>query len=174
MGDVKAYLANQFLFSETGRYALDTLIKPRIREIGIAINDPFEACGKELHLDKLAKLTLYEDVRKFWAEFSDKISPINNSLMQDSDCFLGILDGSHSVDDGVASEIGYYAGIKRGPIFALRSDFRLAENISLGVNAQILGYIKSSNGAYVDGPNAIEKWFSTIKQWHDSPRAHSL
>jgi len=168
MGEVSGYLANQLGFSETGRYVLDNLIKPRISKIGICINDPFEECGKEIDFKHLGALELHEAVRKYWADFSDKVNPINDSLMEKSDCMLAVLDGGHALDDGVSGEIGYYAGIKRGPIFALRSDFRCGENIAVTINPQILGYIKKSKGTLVDGPGALEGWFTTIQNWYDS------
>ena len=167
MKQAKAYLANQFGFSETGRYVLENLIKPKIQEIGIIINDPFLECGKEFNYDYLSKLERYGDRIKYCIEFNSKITLINNRLMRDSDCLLAVLDGGHQIDDGVASEIGYYAGIEQGPIFALRSDFRCGENIATSINPQILGYIRQSNGALVDGVNAIERWFSEIQRWYD-------
>lgn len=166
MKEVKGYLSNQFGFSETGRILLEEKIKPRIREIGITINDPFEICGKEIDWEYLATLKDYEDVKKFWRAFSMKITPINNRLMKDSDCQLAILDGGPAVDDGVSSEIGYYAGIERGPIFALRSDFRLSENMTVHINSQVFGYIIQSGGVLADGVGAMDKWFSAIKNWH--------
>ena len=167
MKQVKVYLANQFGFSETGMYVLENLIKPKIQEIGIIINDPFLECGKEFNYDYLSKLERYGDRIKYCIEFNSKITSINNRLMRDSDCLLAVLDGGHQIDDGVASEIGYYAGIEQGPIFALRSDFRCGENIATSINPQILGYIRQSKGALVDGVNAIERWLSEIQRWYD-------
>jgi len=168
MREVWGYLGNQLGFSETGRYVLDNLIKPRIIEIGILIKDPFIECAKELNPGYLETLIKYEDVKRFWKEFSDKITPINNRLMQASDCFLSILDGGQAVDEGLAGEIGYYAAIKQGPIYALRSDIRCGENMAIPINAQIRGYIMQSRGKLIEPPNAIEKWFAAIKEWYDS------
>lgn len=168
MKKIKAYLANQLGFSETGRYVLENLIKPKIAEIGILIYDPFEECEKELDLEHVAKLEKYEDVKKYWKNFNKKITPTNNELMQKSDCLLAILDGGHAVDDGVSSEIGYYAGIERGPIFALRSDLRGGENIATSINSQVMGYILLSKGKLVDGQDAMNKWLTEIKKWHNN------
>jgi len=168
MKTIDAYLANQLGFSETGKYVLERKIKPRLREIGLNVLDPFVECAKELNFSQLEKLTLYSDVMKFWSEFNHRIPEINNKLMQRSDCMLPILDGGHAVDDGVASEIGYYAGLKRGPIFALRSDFRLSENLASTINPQILGYINLSGGKLIEGQHAMDKWFFAIKGWYDS------
>lgn len=142
------------------------MIKPRIKEIGITIYDPFLECEKELDFIRLYNLKSYEAKRDYWYEFSSKVAPINNRLMQDSDCMLPILDGGHSIDDGVASEIGYYAGIKRGKIFALRSDFRCGENMAVSINPQVLGYILQSGGALIDGTNSLERWFYEISAWY--------
>ena len=168
MKQVTAYLANQFGFSETGRYILENLIKPKIQKIGIFIADPFLECGKEFDLDSLSKLERYEDRIKYYVEFNAKVTPINNKLMRNSDCLLAVLDGGPQIDDGVASEIGFYAGIEQGPIFALRSDSRSGENIATSVNPQILGYIQQNKGVFVDGVNALERWFSEIQKWYNT------
>ncbi len=165
MREIKGYLANQFGFSETGRYVLNNLIKPTIEKIGIKVNDPFLECGKELDFNLINSLKSYDERVKYWADFNAKVTPINNRLMKDSDCMFAILDGGPALDDGVSSEIGFYAGIERGPIFALRSDFRLCENIACSINAQVLGYIVQSGGKLIDGPNSVKRWFSEIQNW---------
>src|SRR3989338_11384900 len=168
MNEVKAYLANQFGFSETGRYILDNLIKSRIEEIGIIILDPFIECAKQQDLSHLDSLTSYKDKMKFWNDFNLKVTPTNNQLMLESRCLLAILDGGPAIDDGVSSEIGFYAGIKQGPIFALRSDFRCGENIATTINSQVLGYILQSGGKLIDGKDSLERWFSEIERWYES------
>jgi len=162
---VKAYLANQLGFSETGRLILDNYIKPRITEMGIIINDPFIECGKELDVNRLSLLKSYDEVVSYWKNFSLKVTPINNGLMRDSDCLLPVFDGGHAIDDGVSGETGFYAGIERGPIFALRSDFRGGENIATLINPQILGYILMSGGSL---SISLDEWFAKIKEWRDA------
>ncbi|MDD2757980.1 MAG: nucleoside 2-deoxyribosyltransferase [Patescibacteria group bacterium] len=164
---VRAYLANQFGFSETGRYVLDSLIKPRITAMGIVILDPFEECGKELDFAHLARLKRHDKVTAYWTEFNAKVTHINNALMRDSNCLLAVLDGGHAIDDGVASEIGYYAGIRQGKIFAVRSDFRCGENMAAAINPQILGYIQQSGGSLSVCPDAMKKWFAAIQTWKE-------
>ncbi len=165
MKEISGYLANQFGFSETGRFLLDKLIKPEINRIGIKIYDPFEECEKELDLTRLSKLKKHQDVYSLWEKFGHKITPINNRLMKKTNCMFAILDGGHALDDGVASEIGYFAGIKQGPIFALRTDFRKVESMANTVNWQIVGYIKQSKGKLI---NNTEEYFSEIQKWYDS------
>ncbi|MDO8508131.1 MAG: nucleoside 2-deoxyribosyltransferase [Nanoarchaeota archaeon] len=167
MKEVKGYLANQLGFSKTGEYALENLIKSPIREIGIKIHDPFIECEKEQNISHLNSLKLYDEVFDYWKKFSYKVNPINNALMRDSDCMFAILDGGHQVDEGVASEIGFYAGIERGPIFALRSDFRGGENLAVPINTQVLGYIYLSKGNLFDGKNAIKNWLNAIRNFYD-------
>ncbi len=78
-------------------------------------------------------------------EFNVKVPIINNNLMEESQCMIALLDGGHSLDDGVSSEIGYYAGrFPEKPIFALRTDFRLCENQAGKINVQVHGYITMS------------------------------
>lgn len=171
MSTISGYLSNQYGFSETGNFVLDHLIKPKIKEAGIEINDPFAACSKELDFAKLNSLEKHEDVMLFWREFNHKVTLINNELMQKSDCMLAIFDGAHACDDGMASEAGYYAAIGRGPIFGLRSDIRLAENPDANINPQVLGYIIQSGGQLITGENAVERWAKTIHDWALSKKA---
>ena len=167
---IKGYLSSQWGFSETGRI-LTKRIKDKIKDIGIVILDPFEECKKEMDFSELDQLTDFEEKRKYWEQFSRKVTPINNKLMRQSHCQLAILDGGHAVDDGVSSEIGYYAALVEegvipkgfGRIFALRSDFRSGENIGCLVNPQIEGYIHQTGGAVSKN---LDSWFKDIDVWY--------
>lgn len=165
MKEIKAYLANQFGFSETGKYVLDNLIIPKLKKMGLTVFDPFEECGKNLDLEckeKLEKEGKYQEVRNFWEGFISKIGQINQRLLQQSDCLLAILDGGHSSDDGVSNEIGRYSEMKRGPVFALRTDFRLCENMASSVNVMLLDDILKTGGKLC---KSIDEWFSEIEKW---------
>jgi len=175
--EIKGYLSNQWGFSETGRILVKQ-VKERIKEIGIAVLDPFEECEKELNLEELVRLNDYEEKKQYWEQFSRKVTPINNKLMRQSHCLFGILDGGYAVDDGVASEIGYYAALVEegivpkgfGRIFALRSDFRLGENIGCLVNPQIEGYVYQTGGKISQG---LDNWFKEIVLWHKLVKFYS-
>lgn len=168
--EIKGYLSNQWGLSETGRI-LAKWVKDKIQDIGIVVLDPFEECGKELNCAELATVADFEVKRKYWEQFSRKITPINNKLMRQSHCQLAILDGGHAVDDGVSSEIGYYAALVEegvipkgfGKIFALRTDFRLGENIGCVVNPQIEGYIYQTGGTI---SKKSDCWFQEIALWY--------
>jgi len=168
------YLSNQWGFSGTGKILVNQ-VKQRIKDIGIIVLDPFEECGKELDFEKLGQITDFEEKRKYWEQFSRKVTPINNELMKRSHCQLAILDGGQAVDDGVASEIGYYAalvecgGIHRnlGQIFALRTDFRQGENIGCIVNPQIEGYVHQTGGSI---SKSLDEWFGRISAWYQEVR----
>ncbi len=162
---INGYLSNQLGFSEVGRHVLDTLIKPKIKEAGITVLDPFKWVGEELDFDEIGKLKEHDKVITYWTNFNAKVTVINNKLMQNSKCMLAILDGGHAVDDGVASEIGYYAALEIGPIFGLRTDFRLAENMVAGINPQVMGYITQSGGELIEGANGVERWAAAINDW---------
>ena len=146
-------------------------VKDSIKAIGIVVLDPFEECKKELDFAVLDQLADFESKTKYWKQFSRKVTSINNQLMRQSQCQLAILDGGHAVDDGVASEIGYYAALVEGGIipkgfgriFALRSDFRLGENIGCKVNPQIEGYIHQTGGTIAEN---LDCWLKDIAMWH--------
>lgn len=162
---VSGYLSNQLGFSETGRFVLENLIKPKAEKAGISVLDPIVLCGATIDFDKLSKLQEHQKVVEFWSDFNNSVTSFNNNLMQKSNCMLAVLDGGHAIDDGVASEIGYYAAKELGPIFALRSDFRLGENVATKINPQLIGYITGSGGQIVEGENAVERWATLINEW---------
>lgn len=157
----KAYLANQLGFSELGRLTLKQIVLPALSDTGIQVIEPFEECS-------VVPLPIcfdnnYAQYKLSFEQFGTSVGQTNNDAMQKSDLMIPILDGGHPVDDGVASEIGYFAAIHpKAPIFALRSDFRLAENISSKINCQILSYIRMGGGSL---QNNLENWTAAIKWW---------
>ena len=157
----KGYLANQLGFSETGRYLLENLIIPKLSALGIDVLEPFNECSKRIILPKI-KDDSYSELLKAWKNFNTQVPLFNNALMMEADIMLPILDGGHTVDDGTSSEIGYYAGIKpQNPIFALRTDFRFADNLAAPINIQIMGYITMSGGMYT----SVDAWLKAIEAW---------
>lgn len=158
----KAYISNQFGFSETGRYLLDNLFYPKFRECGIEILDPFVECSKHLDFDFLKSIDdkPYWQVKEFWDKFNSIVTLTNNYFMDKSDCMIALLDGGHTVDDGVASEIGYYQGQYK-PIFALRTDLRLADNLGTSINSQILGYVRKDR-LY----NSFDELIVALQNWN--------
>jgi hypothetical protein len=170
--EIKGYLTNQWGFSETGRILIK-YVKEKIEDIGIVVLDPFEECSKELNLEELSRLTGFKSRREYWMQFDKKVTSINNKLMRLSHCHLPILDGGSAIDDGVSSEIGYYAALVEegvipkgfGRIFALRTDIRLGENIGCTVNPQIEGYIHQTSGKI---STTLDDWFKEIKSWYQT------
>lgn len=64
----------------------------------------------------------------------------------------------YPVDEGVAAEVTYMANF--GPVVAVRTDLRLAENAATGTNPAVT-YFASDNfgGKYYEGPNAYEEGY---------------
>ena len=165
----RIYVSNQFGFSELLRnHVLNAVIIPRLETIGFEVLEPFGECKKYHDPTYFASIRLYDERAAYLKDFNAKITSTNNALIDSSNCMAAVLDGGHAVDDGTASEIGYYAGRKIGPVFALRSDFRLAENLAAPVNIQIMDYITQSGGLLIDGPGAVEKWFLAIENFYKS------
>lgn len=156
---MKAYISNQYGFSETGKWLLNNLFYPKFRELGIEILDPFEECSKFIDVEFLLNIAdkTYSEVKQFWNNFNLAVTVTNNDLMNKSNCMIALLDGGHTIDDGVASEIGYYFHLNK-PIFALRTDFRLADNLGTTINSQLIGYIGENNLF-----NSINKLFEALK-----------
>lgn len=164
----RAYVSSQLGFSETGRFLLEQLIDPKLREAGIVPLNPFETCAALIDFEQLAQIKKEGTAREledFWRSFNVQVCPTNNKLMMQADCMALVLDGGHAGDDGACSELGYMAGkYPDKPVFALRTDFRAADNMATTVNAQLLGYITQegrSGGLYT----SVDEWARAIDTW---------
>ncbi|HLE05968.1 MAG TPA: nucleoside 2-deoxyribosyltransferase [Candidatus Nanoarchaeia archaeon] len=166
---ITAYLANQLGFASIFKPTLDN-IRNQLELIDLTVYEPFREAS--IYKDDIIKANNTDSIKEqviLWNDLDDKIGNLNNELMNKSDCLIALLDGGHTIDDGVSSEIGHYATLKRGPVFALRTDFRLTENVGTSINLQVLKYIKESKGELIDyktyGDYCMSKFFETIKKW---------
>lgn len=167
MAEIEAYLAHQFGFSElASKYIIQPVVK-KIEDIGIKVLEPFTECAKLLNLEYYEKLDSYREKEAYMLNFSRIVGFTNEALIRKSNMMLAILDGGHSIDDGVAGELGSYHAYKQGPIIAIRSDFRLGENLGSLINPMLLYYIEDSNGFLATLPNAEDKWMAAIKSQYD-------
>lgn len=124
--EIWVYFASQNGFSLMGQKMNEYPIE-EIRKKGVNVFDPFVECGKEIDWKRLSALKLYEEKVAFWREFSEKVAPINNGLMKKSNGMVASLDGN---DDGVMSEIGFFATLETsgepdGRIYGLRNRYPL-------------------------------------------------
>lgn len=167
---VPAYIASQLGFSESGRKTLEKFYFRLKTEANVVALCPFEACSEFFNKQKLESLRLVEEERNYLQEFNKLVGLINyGELMPRSKFMVAILDGGHQVDDGVASEIAYFAATYGGqnqdsrPIIGIRSDIRSAENVAAVINPAVRyfldygtynGYLCQGSKAYDD---AIER-----------------
>jgi nucleoside 2-deoxyribosyltransferase len=159
---IKAYLANEYGFSETGQIVLKKIIHKLMKIKNLEIINPFLECSKEYYKDFVDTLELYEHRIAYHEKFNDKAGDINFNYLKDTDCLLAILDGGHAVDSGVSLEMGFYCALGLGPIFALRSDMRYGENIATSVNLMHEKAVQYSNGKLC---KTIDDWIKSIKDW---------
>jgi hypothetical protein len=163
MNKIFTYLANGLGFSETGRILLHDYIVPKIRIIdleGLEVVEPFLECAKRINFSRAEDFPLYEERVNFWKKVNEQLPKMNKNFMKDCQMMSPVLDGGHSVDDGVANEIGHYAVEKYGPIIALRTDVRMAENIGAIVNPQIEDDIYESGGKIC---RTMKEWFQEVE-----------
>jgi len=137
-----------------------------LKEWGFEVFEPFYE-ARDLDFAKTNSIPDFEEKKKYWQNLNDIMGKRNCDAMKKSDLVLALLDGGPDVDSGVASEIGYYAALKRGPILALRSDLRGGENIGTSINLQVAYYIIQSGGFITDGDKSTERWYEEVKKWHD-------
>lgn len=137
----RAYLPNAIGFFEDGRKILDDLVE-KFTKMGFEIYEPFRECDKRP---------------------GERYFTVNNELMDKSDCLIAYLDGPLDVDSGVAEEIGRC--YERIPIFALRTDFRIAgEHGATPINQQLLDAIIASRGSL---SRSKKEWFDAIIEWRE-------
>ena len=160
---VPAYVGSQLGFNEPGKQYLNDIFYPELKKRKVLPLCPFAACAEYLDLSKLNENMSLKEYTAFWEDFNKIIGPVNyESLMLHSKFMIAIFDGSHASDDGLCSEVGYFAS-KHGPIVGVRSDLRLAENIASPINVAIRYFIDQGpyNGlfftTYKDSFEGIEK-----------------
>lgn len=170
---VPAYVASQLGFNEAGKCILQEEIYPTLKKkAGVLALCPFTACGEYLDSSELNDKMSVGAQTKFWNEFNEIVGKVNyETLMPKSKFMIALLDGGHSVDDGVSAEIGYYAA-KHGKIIGIRSDFRLAENPAAPINPAVRYFIDCGpyKGKFFSGPEAYDNSLKTIKEWADEIR----
>jgi len=163
---INIYLANPLGFSvHFEKSSLESLVKLlegiKVEGASVKVLEPFAENAKCNPPPMIDKKHSYEEHESSWQEFNDKVYRTNNyDLMQNSQLMVAILNGA-DVDSGVACEIGKFC--KKGPIIGYRDDFRLGENIaSRGINLEITGSIKESDGCIVGNLADLEK---TVKEY---------
>lgn len=159
--EIWTYLGNQLGFSETGRIILYQHIVPRIKVIDLEVFEPFTECAKGVDFSRANTFSVYEDRVRFWKEFNEKMGPMNKLGMKKSRIMSPVLDGGPVLDDGVANEIGHYAAKRYGKIIALRTDFRLSENLGAIINPQIESDIYETDGKIC---RTMDDWYSELEK----------
>lgn len=153
---VPVYVGGDYGFNFKGRFFMDNWLHPRLEEAGAFVLDPFEACEEFLDMRSLRDDNQTIAQRRLVDKrFNDVINMVNNGiLMPRAEYMFADLDGK-AVDDGVASEVAYFAS-SFGPVIGVRSDIRPGENSDSGINAQIKSYmtIEAYRGRYFEVPNA--------------------
>ncbi|MEM4240282.1 MAG: nucleoside 2-deoxyribosyltransferase, partial [Candidatus Woesearchaeota archaeon] len=174
---VPAYIASQFGFSTSGKEQLDRFHTCLRNEAKVLPLCPFSTCEEYLDKPGLNSLKTIDELLKFWQDFNMIVGRVNyEMLMPKSKLMIAVLDGSHALDDGVSSEIGFYAAEYKGkkPIVGIRTDFRLSENIAAPINIAVRYFIDKGpyNGFFFNGPDAYDKALRQIKELADKIRAN--
>lgn len=174
---VPAYIANQFGFSASGKEFLNKFYNRLRNEAGILPLCPFNSCKEYLDKNKLCSLKTIDEQFAFWDDFNKIVGKVNYEiLMPKSKLMIALLDGSHSIDDGIAAEIGFYAAKYNGdkPIVGIRSDFRLSENPAAPINIAVRYFMDQGpyNGFFFNGPDAYDKALKQMKELADKIKAN--
>ncbi len=143
---VPVYVASGLGFNYPGRHFLDHYIHPTIRNIkGFAL-DPFALCGELLDPCLFDGTRLLRDIKKGWERFNDIVIPtVNYGLAIPRAGLLFAVCEGYPVDEGMSTEIRD-AVANNIPVVAVRSDFRLAENIATGTNPAVRAFASARFG----------------------------
>jgi nucleoside 2-deoxyribosyltransferase len=130
------YLANSFGFASLTREdVVEKDILPELVKIGYEVFEPFLAGETRGAFEPaVAEQHDYQRKHALYAEAVSDTYDLNISLMERSDVLAALLDGPLDIDSGVAYELGHWVKSGRGPLVALRTDFRNVENIAAKVN----------------------------------------
>ncbi len=175
---VPVYVASGQGFNYPGRFFLDHYVHPNLERKGAFILDPFALCGEYLELSLFDESRPLADIRKGWERFNNIIIPtVNYGLAIPRAGLLFAICEGYPVDEGMAAEMANIA-TNFAPIVAVRSDFRLAENIASGTNPAVRVFASEQySGSYHEnstGDNAYQAAFDAagkiiskkIEEWN--------
>lgn len=156
---VPAYVGSQMGFSSLlNRLILQEYLYPELLKRNVLALCPFQSCGEYLDFSQLNEDMPFKQHREFWEKFNGIIGPVNyETLMPRSKFMIALFDGSHAVDDGLASEVAYFSRL-HGRVIGIRSDFRLAENLAAPINIAVRYFLDAGpyNGMFFSGPKAYD------------------
>ena len=146
---MKIYLAGPLGFFEAGRLFHETVLIPKLRELGFETLDPWKLINPA-KFDRVRAIADARERRAEWRKLNWETGATNRAAIDAGDLLLAVLDGS-DVDSGTAAEIGY--GFATGkPIIGYRSDSRLCgDNEGAVVNLQVEYFIGASGGKIFTG-----------------------
>lgn len=168
---VPVYVASGLGFNFAGRFFLEHYVHPKLEQEGAFILDPFQICGELLDLDLLDDKRSLLELKRGWQRFNNVIiHTVNYRLaIPRSGLVFAICEG-YPVDEGMASEMAY-AATNFCPVVAVRSDFRLSENVATGTNPAVHVFASSQyGGSYYENSiadQAYQSAFSAVRELID-------
>lgn len=162
---VPAYVASQFGFNSPGREFLEKNLYPKLREAGIEPLCPFTACGEYVTEDMLDEELSIHRNKEANSKFAQIACEVNyRILMPKSKIIVAHLDGSHAIDDGLSSEVAYFATM-HGPTVGIRSDMRLHESATSGTNFAVKYFFEQPGCGYFFGQKAEKEALDFLKTY---------
>lgn len=165
---VPVYVASGLGFNYPGRYFLNSYLHPCLEQIGAFVLDPFALCGELLDQRLFDEKRSLGEIKRGWERFNDVVIPtVNYGLAIPRAGLLFAVCEGYPVDEGMATEIRD-AVAKGVPVVAVRSDFRLAENVATGTNPAVKAFAsREFGGSYHESPvanSAYENAFASAKK----------
>jgi nucleoside 2-deoxyribosyltransferase len=132
----RAYCASDLGFTQSGRYYLEEVYLPKLREV-VEIVDPWSLVPESEFIQAKAEGRSREHALE--------VGRGNLQAIDSCEILIALLEGQE-IDSGTASEIGYASG--RGlTCWGLRSDHRQAGEPGVQVNLQVESLITVSGGS---------------------------
>ncbi|MGL4371004.1 MAG: nucleoside 2-deoxyribosyltransferase [Spirochaetota bacterium] len=150
----KIYCASPLGFSEAGRFFINDILYPLIRECGIEIIDPWQLTPAR-ETEKVSAISDHRKRTAAWQKLNFVIGGNNAQGIRGADMLLAVLDGS-DVDSGTSAEIGYAAALGK-KVLGYRSDFRQSgDNEGSRINLQVEYFIFQSGGTIAGSLQELE------------------
>ncbi|MGM5484131.1 MAG: hypothetical protein ACQER9_04415, partial [Nanobdellota archaeon] len=161
---VPAYvsMSSHLIFDSRNKQKLEDLY-----EILMDKADTYPLClynivNENFEINNIRKNSSIEDYFNQLTSITREIMPvIHNEYMKMSKFMIGILEGSSSLDNEVASEIGFYSGQfgNSKPIIGIRGSSSLTENMDAPIYPRLRYHIDKgpNEGYFFTGHDAFDK-----------------
>ena len=127
---VPVYAASQLGFDPYGRRGLDDFYAQLRARTNMFPLCPFAACSEYLDWDEFSHAETTAEVTALWKRFNKTLGQVNYEMLMPAAQGLVTLCTGTQIDDGVAAEMGFWAGKFQKPMHVIALDKRMVIDCS--------------------------------------------